>query len=339
MRMMMQRNSVRLFLSTLAALCVMALCGVASAESTQVREVGYYFDTVVTITLYDAEEGLMQEIWDACSRYEQLLSRTVEGSDVWRVNHAEGEATQVDPETAQILREALRISELSGRAFTVSIAPVTSLWDFSHGTNRMPTEEERLAALPLVDDTRVRVTDSTVTLEPGMEIDLGGIAKGYIADQIAALARGRVSGAILNFGGNTYVLGLKPDGSGFRIGVQDPWNDTGMPILAVTVTDLSVVTSGTYERHFEVDGVEYHHILDPQTGLPAETDLVSATIFSVSSMEADAMATACIVLGLEGALDLMEAQGYQGILITRDGQVIATEDFPWPMVLVHPQAN
>ena len=313
-----------------ALLALSLLCGCASASSAgQEREVGYYFDTVVVITLYDAEDGLMQEIWDACERYENLLSRTIEGSDVWRINHAEGQSVQVDPETADILRAALQISEETGHAFCVSIAPVTELWDFSHGTKRMPTDEQRLAALPLVDDTRVTAEGDTVTLDAGMEIDLGGIAKGYIADRVAEITRGRVSGAILNFGGNTYVLGHKPDGNVFRVGVQDPWQDTGTPMMAIALTDTSVVTSGTYERRFEVDGVEYHHILNPADGLPARTGLVSASVVCENSMRADALATACIVLGADRALELLEKEGCHGILITDSREVLTTADFPW----------
>ena len=327
--MKIRRFAALLLLTALLGGCFAVSAGASAVPGAQEREVGYYFDTVVVITLYDAEEGLMQEIFDACARYEALLSRTVEGSDVWRVNHAGGEPVQVDSETADILRAALRISEMSGRAFCVSIAPVTELWDFSHGTKRMPTDEERLAALPLVDDAKVRVDGNTVSLDDGMEIDLGGIAKGYIADRVADLTRGRVSGAILNFGGNTYVLGHKPDGKPFRVGVQDPWGETGTPLMAVTLTDTSVVTSGTYERHFEVDGVEYHHILDPATGLPARTGLISATIVCDCSMEADALATACIVKGRDEALALLEAEGYHGILIGEDHEIVTTADFPW----------
>ena len=147
---------------------------------------GFYFDTVVTIVLYGAPEGLLDEIWADCARYEQLLSKTIQGSDVDRINHAGGQPVQVDHETWEILRRAVEVSDSSGHDFSVTIAPLTALWDFTDGTNRMPTDEERLAALPLVnDDLLVLGENDTVTLPEGMEVDLGGIAKGYIADQIA----------------------------------------------------------------------------------------------------------------------------------------------------------
>lgn len=291
-----------------------------AAQAVKRSQVGFYFDTVVTVTLYDGEDGLMDEIMAACARYEQLLSKTIEGSDVDRINKAGGESVTVDAETWEILRRAKEISRITEGAFAVTIAPLTAMWDFTGGTQRMPTDEERLAALPLVDDSAIILGEgNTVTLPKGVQIDLGGIAKGYIADKVAEMVKDRASGAVLSLGGNVYVLGHKPDGTVFNVGIQDP--DGPSPIAVVSTTDISVVTSGIYERQFEKDGVIYHHILDPKTGLPSQSDLSSATIVARSSMDADALATALIVLGREKALQLMQEQGIQGVLITRDRQV------------------
>lgn len=305
--------------------------------------VGFYFDTVVTITLYGADDTLMEDIWAACKRYENMLSKTVEGSDVSRINNAHGQTVTVDAETWNVLSEAKKLNRLTGGAFAITIAPLTAQWDFTGGTNRMPTDEERIAALPLVDDEQLTLGENnTVTLPDGMQIDLGGIAKGYIADQVAALVRGRCSGAMLNFGGNVYAVGTKPDGSAYRVGVQDPDDPnnsnpigvfpvidrsavTSGPIGVVSVIDRSVVTSGIYERGFTIDGVRYHHILSPWTGLPSDSDLASATIIAESSMDADALATACIVLGSEKALQLTQENGYPALMILRDGTVMMND--------------
>lgn len=298
----------------------------AAAEKT--TGVGFYFDTVVTVTLYGAPDGLMEQIWEACAHYEQLLSKTVEGSDVYRINQAQGQPVTVDAETWRILKRAKEISALTEQAFCVTIAPMTAMWDFTGGTKRMPTQEQRLAALPLLDDNRLILGENnTVTLDAGMQIDLGGIAKGYIADQVAAMVRPLVVGATLNFGGNVYAVGHKPDGSAFNLGLQKPGSISGTALAVVKATDVSMVTSGTYERYFELDGVTYHHILDPKTGLPADSDLCSVTIMSESSMDADALATACIVMGLEKARQLLEAQGLQAVFITRDGELSTTAGF------------
>ena len=305
--------------------------------------VGFYFDTVVTVTLYGADDALLQDIWKACERYENMLSKTVEGSDVSRINHADGQTVTVDAETWNVLSEAKKLNRMTGGAFAITIAPLTAQWDFTGGTNRMPTDEVRIAALPLVDDEKLTLGENnTVTLPAGMQIDLGGIAKGYIADQVAALVRGRCSGAMLNFGGNVYAVGTKPDGSAYRVGVQDPDDPnnsspigafslidpsavTSGPIGVVSVVDRSVVTSGIYERGFTIDGVRYHHILSPWTGLPSDSDLASATIIAESSMDADALATACIVLGSEKALQLTQENGYPALMILRDGTVMMND--------------
>lgn len=300
----------------------------AAPEGTAERSsgVGFYFDTVVTVTLYGAQEGLMEQIWTACERYENLLSKTMEGSDVQRINASHGKPVTVDPETWAILKRAKEIHELTGGAFSVTIAPLSAQWDFTMGTNRMPTDEERLAALPLVDDARLELGENgTVTLPEGMEIDLGGIAKGYIADQVAELIQGKVHGATLSFGGNVYAVGLKPDGTAFNLGIQDPDGSTGSSIAVIQATDVSLVTSGIYERYFMMDDTRYHHILDPETGLPADSDLASVSILDVSSMDADALATACIVLGREKAGTLLEELGLDGVFITRDGVLTTTE--------------
>ncbi|MGN0778036.1 MAG: FAD:protein FMN transferase [Aristaeellaceae bacterium] len=312
-----------------ALLAVLLLTGCAapgapSPTQEKVSGVGYYFDTVVTLTLYDAPEGLLETLWQACGRYERLLSRTVPGSDVDRINRSEGETVQVDPETWAILQRAVDISRQTEGAFSVTIAPLSTQWDFTGDTPRMPDDASRLAALPLVDDSRILLgEDSTVTLPKGMCIDLGGIAKGYIADQIAEMVRGQVSGATLNFGGNVYALGNAPGAEGFNVGIAHPASPSSA-IAALRVKDCSVVTSGTYQRCFELDGRLYHHILDPATGLPADTGLVSATIVSDSSMTADALATACIVLGEEKALALLSRLGCDGLLIRQDMTIVTT---------------
>ena len=326
----MRKRLVCLLLAAVFLLCGCATSGAARAAAADEKEtrVGFYFDTVVTLTLYGAEEGLADELLAECGRYEQLLSKTIAGSDVDRINRANGETVTVDEETWTILRRAKEISDLTEHAFSVTVAPLTALWDFTGGTNRMPTDEERLAALPLVDDDAMVLGDGfTVTMKPGMEVDLGGIAKGYIADMLAEKTAGRVTGATLNFGGNVYAVGRKPDGSDFRLGINDPFAPEQGIIGVLTGHDITVVTSGTYERYFEKDGVRYHHILDPDTGISAQTDLVSVTIVGTGSMDADAYATACIVLGKEKALALLNEKQMDAVLVDQDGMITLTEHF------------
>ena len=323
---------------TLFLLCLLLMTGCASTPSpaaaatpdpsVKTTGVGFYFDTVVTVTFYGAEEGALEDLWALCSRYENLLSKTIPTSDVSRINAAGGQPVTVDPETWEILRRAKDISAMTDGAFSVTIAPISAMWDFTGGTNRMPTEEARIAALPLVDDQKITLGEgNTVTLPAGMMIDLGGIAKGYIADAAAEMLKDRVYGAALSFGGNVYVLGNKPDGSVFRVGLQDPGKMTGIYMAVVGTKDNSIVTSGTYERFFEVDGVRYHHILDPRTGLSSTSDLSSATFIMTSSMDADALATACIVRGSEWSMNFAKQHDLDAVFITTDGKVLVTEGF------------
>ena len=290
--------------------------------------IGFYFDTVVSLSLWGAPEGLMDEIWAACARYEQLLSKTIDASDVSRINNAMGQTVTVDPETWEILRRAKEISAQTGGAFSITIAPVTALWSFTDTvTNMVPTDEARLKMLPLVDDQKIALGENnTITLPAGMEIDLGGIAKGYIADKVADIIREKAYAGIVSLGGNVYTVGKKPDGSAFSVGIKDPHNPAASKAIIYT-GDGTVVTSGTYERGFSFGGERFHHILDPKTGWPSQSDLVSATFVMDSSMTADALATACIVIGSEKSLALAKELQLDAMFIDKDGQAFFTEGF------------
>ena len=290
--------------------------------------IGFYFDTVVSLSLWGAPEGLMDEIWAACARYEQLLSKTIDASDVSRINNAMGQTVTVNPETWEILRRAKEISAQTGGAFSITIAPVTALWSFTDTvTNMVPTDEARLKMLPLVDDQKIALGENnTVTLPAGMEIDLGGIAKGYIADKVADIIREKAYAGIVSLGGNVYTVGKKPDGSAFSVGIKDPHNPAASKAIIYT-GDGTVVTSGTYERGFSFGGERFHHILDPETGWPSQSDLVSATFVMDSSMTADALATACIVIGSEKSLALAKELQLDAMFIDKDGQAFFTEGF------------
>ena len=290
--------------------------------------VGFYFDTVVYLTLWGAPETLVNEVWAECARYEQLLSKTIATSDVSRINAAGGKTVTVDPETWEILRRAKEINALTGGAFSITIAPVSALWTFTGlETNTIPTDEMRLSVLHLVDDQKIELGENnTVTLPAGMQIDLGGIAKGYIADKVAELLREKAYAGIISLGGNVYTVGRKPDGSRFGVGITNP--EATFTSKAIIYTEgCTVVTSGTYERGFNFGGVRYHHILDPKTGWPSQSDLVSATFVMDSSMTADALATACIVIGSEKSLELAASQGLDAMFIKEDGSVVFTDGF------------
>ena len=300
-----------------------------AAQETAVKRsaVGFFFDTVVTLTAYTPDEGLLDRALKECARYEQLLSKTVEGSDVWAINHAQGRPVTVSQETLEVLETAQYVADISQGAFDVTVAPAVALWDFTGGGNLLPDSEALAQAAALADYRKLTIEEGRVTLPEGMQIDLGGVAKGFIADQIDAFLRDNgVTSALLNFGGNVISIGDKPDGQGaWRVGIQNPAEPRGAYLMAVYATDLAVVTSGIYERGFDLNGVRYHHLLDPDSGWPVQNELSSVTILTRQSALADALSTATFVLGMEKGLALIESlAGVEAVFVTREGQIQAT---------------
>ena len=313
----------RIWCLLLAALLLLCIGCSAENDLPKLSEVGFYLDTVITMTAYTEDAQLLKAAMEECGRYERLLSRTVEGSDVWRINHAGGEPVTVSDDTAAVLRCAAAISEKSAGAFDITIAPASTLWDFTSGKAALPDRDELAAAAALVDYSKLRLEGNTVTLPAGMMIDLGAIAKGYIADRVKDyLASRGVKHAILSFGGNIVAIGTKPDGTDWKVGIQDIDKATGEYMLVVRNRGGSTVTSGIYERGFDLDGVRYHHLLNPRTGWPEQNELASVTILSESSMEGDALATAAFVLGPAKGMELIESlPGIEAVFIARDRQV------------------
>lgn len=246
-----------------------------------------------------------------------------ETTELLEVNRAAGrEPVAVSPDTYAVLEAALRYSELTGGAFDVTIWPLVRLWGIGSDDPRVPTAERLAAARNLVDYRRLELRPGETVYLPadGMGVDVGGIAKGYAADEAARILRDAgVEHALLDFGGNIMVIGDKPDGTPWRIGVQDPFDDRNQYIGIVEIVDRTVVTSGPYERYFVEDGVRYHHILDPETGQPADTGLAQVTIIAQHSIDADALSTSAYVLGLERGLALVESiDDVEALFVTED---------------------
>lgn len=321
----------------LCAVLGFLLCGCSFARNSKnqsVQNTILAFDTVVTITLYGTDDTtVLTEALNLCKDYEALLSRTLPDSDVYKINHASGRPVVVSPETIFLIKESLRYSELTDGAVDITIAPVRELWNFTSqdqnaSTALLPDSEDLSNALSHVDYRCIQYdeTANTVTLtDPQAQIDLGFIAKGYIADSVKTyLEKNGITSAVINLGGNVLTIGEKPDGSPFRIGIEKPFATTEtMDVLSVT--DSSVVTSGIYERYFQIGDTIYHHILNPRTGYPISNNLLSVTILSDSSVEGDALSTSCLLLGFEDARRLIESlDGIDAVFITDDYQIYDT---------------
>lgn len=294
-------------------------------QQEPISKTGFYFDTVITVTLYDASATKeLEECFDMAKDYENMLSATVEGSDIWNINHANGETVAVSDETAALIEKAISYSQLSDGAFDITIGQLSSLWNFKENDGTIPSEEQIKTALASVGYQNIVVDHNSITLtNPETQIDLGGIAKGYIADQMKAyLNENGITEGIIDLGGNILTVGPKENADSYRIGIQKPFADTGTSIAAVEIHDDSLVSSGIYERYFKKDGAIYHHILNPKTGYPYQNNLLGVTIIAKSSANADALSTACFALGLENGMKLIQSlDDTEAVFITDDYQL------------------
>ncbi len=350
----------------IAALIIPQLGCMSNDKNTNnnpgVSKTGFYLDTICKVTIYgmtDSDSGFseldddelereyLKVITDAfklCTEYENLLSKTIENSDIARINDAKGEAVQVSAETIDVIKKGMKYGEISGGAFDITIGKATDLWDFhdntetGHEGGKIPSAESLREAVSHVNYKNIMIDENTVRLtDPETEINLGGIAKGYIADKVAEylITRG-VTSAVVDLGGNIVVIGSKSKNlicndetdtqqfTDFSVGIADPTSETGDLLGILPCADKTVVTSGTYERYFEVDGVRYHHILDTQTGYPVDTDVLSVTIISDrgNSADCDGLSTTCLALGVEKGLELIQSmEGFEAIFVDTEGNV------------------
>ena len=326
-----------LSLTKLVIICA-AISG-CSRNAEPVTETGFYLDTIVQITLYDTD-GLdtctenIRECFALIDDYEHLFSTTIEGSDIWHINHADGKPVTVSDDTISLLQTALHYCELADGQVDLTVLPLSELWNFgSDKEPHRPTDEEIQDAVSHIDYHLVLIDGNTVTLaDPDASIDLGFIAKGYIADRLKEylLSQG-VESACISLGGNLVTIGTKPDGQPYRIGIQKPFAPEGEIIAAIDVTDASVVSSGVYERYFYEDDTLYHHLLDTATGYPADKNIAGVTILAPLSVDADALSTTCYFLGIDAGMELIEPLDNTEVLfITMEGELICSDGFPLP---------
>lgn len=272
------------------------------------------FDTGVSIQAYGEPPACARALEAAralCDRYERLFSRTLAGSDIWRLNHAEGRPVQIERDTAELLQAAIGYCRASDGSFDISVEPLVSLWNVREV--RMPADADVRAALSHVGYETLFVFDRgkvhwAQLRDPAARIDLGGIAKGWIADRLCDLLEGAgVTGVLVNLGGNVCARGSKPDGRPWKIGIRSPFGDAPGPWQApiIELDEGSVVTSGTYERYFEAEGRRYGHIIDPKTGYPIEPKALSASVVAPRSIDAEGFSTTFLALGYEASRGIM----------------------------------
>lgn len=307
----------------LSAAFLLTGCSGAPAQEPETATF-FAMDTAMDFTVY-GDAALLDEAETLIGSLEEQVSVTDEHSDIYAIDHTG--SGSLSGNAAELMEQALELCRRTGGALDISVYPIVRAWGFTTGSYQVPDEETIQSLLPLVDYTQIQYDAATgvVTLPEGMEIDLGSVAKGY-AGQLAAqmLREHGVQSALLNLGGNVQTVGTKPDGSPWQIGIKDPQGEDAMMVLSVE--DQAVVTSGGYERYFEQDGQTYWHIIDPSTGHPADSGLLSVTIVGKQGIICDGLSTSLFVMGLEKAADLWAQSGdFEAVFVTASGEVYITE--------------
>ena len=334
-----------------------------TSRASTVEKQGFYLNTICNIQLQEwdgdekAGEALIDQAFLFCGQLEQKLSRTVAGSDVCRINQAGGQPVEIDdPRVTEALKLGMEYSELSGGRFDITIGELAELWNFSAENPSVPEESAIRQAVAHVDYQKFHLEEAAADDgsaansgsaaagsgaehwiaaldDPRAKLDLGAVAKGYIVDQVSDFLRenGVVRG-IVDFGGNVSCIGEKTTGEPWLISIRKPVS-VDEPVMSQSETigtvqvkaDCSAVTSGTYQRCFVQEGVVYHHILDPKTGYPCDSDVKSVTIIGESSGRCDGLSTVCLLLGMEEGMRLMESlPGYEAVFVDVQGRVEST---------------
>lgn len=294
---------------------LVVLCG-CTDEAKNNSQTRFLFDTVVTLSV-DCDNKTLDGAFRLCEEYEKLFSRTLQGSEIYALNESSG-FFEVSPDTLNLLEKALYYCEKTNGEYDISICAVSSIWDFEGAT--LPDRSQIAEALKNVDYREIQINETAVNLN-GKQIDLGSIAKGYIAERLVEyFNEHNVTAGIINLGGNVRVFGNRH----YNVGIKNP-KDPENNITVVKVKNMSVVTSGTYERFITVDNTTYHHILDTSTGFSKQTDLLSATIIGKNGADCDAISTICILYGLKDAKKFIEeTKGYEAVFVDTDGNITYT---------------
>lgn len=328
--MKIQKSALSLLLCILLTSC--SLGGAAASEEKLSEGEDYLMGTTILQKVYgDDAQKAVAEASARMKEIEGLMTINTPGGEINKLNEAAGKNEVVlSAETLTILETAKRYAALSNGAFDITAGPLVKAWGVLTDHPRVPRQDEIDELLKLIDYRTLtidRVNASARLEKPGQIVDLGGIAKGYAGDEaIKIYKKYGIKSAFINLGGNVVVLGSRPGGGPWRIGIQNPRAANGIYIGIVNVTDKAVVTSGDYERYFERNNVRYHHIFNTETGYPADSGLISSTIVTDVSMDADALSTATFVLGLEKGRKLVESlKGVEAIFITGDKKVFVTE--------------
>jgi len=330
----MKKNIILLVLLLIAIASILILRPfdkTSQQSEVSISNTGFLMGTVIDIKLFNtADQAILNGAFDIIRDIENKMSLNIAGSEINKLNESSGiTPVAVSNETYEVVKKGLKYSSISHGSFDITIGPLVKLWGIGTDNARVPSQQEIEDAKGLVGYSMISTDDSSKSVylqKPGMSLDLGGVAKGYAADEIAEYLKAHgVSRAIINLGGNVMAVGSKDAGTPWKIGVQNPFDSRGSYIGTVAVSDSTVVTSGIYERYFESESKLYHHILSPFTGYPVDNGLSSVTIIAKSSADADALSTSVFSLGLEKGMELAESlEDVEAIAIDMDRNIYLT---------------
>ena len=323
---MKNERSLVYFLIITCLICLLASSCSQKMESTSFTAMNTY----MTVKSYGrGAAAANQLVQREVERLEGILSTTIEGSDVYKINNSDVEVSVKIPvrvETACLIERGAEFYKITGAAFNPALYPVIREWGFTTGEYKVPSDEKIRELLQYTDFSTVVESTQSIFRPAGLQLDFGAIGKGYAGDRaIEILRETGVKSALLDFGGNIQVLGSKPDGSDWTVGIKNPWG--GQPVAAVKLRDACMITSGGYERFFTgEDGKKYIHIFDSKTGRPVENDLESVTIICREGIYGDALSTSLFVMGLDKAIDFWKSRNrdFDFVIITKDKSIVYT---------------
>ena len=310
----------------LILISILPFAGCKAVKAPLITEELYALDTIITINIYSGQQEAVSFAKHEISRLESLLSVTDTKSDVYRINSNPDEFISVSDECFELIRTAVRISDSTKGNFDITVYPAVLMWGFTTSEYKVPEQSEILDVKEKIGYNKITLDENSksVKIPLGTSLDLGAIAKGYIADKAAqALVENGVTSALLNFGGNVRLIGTKPEGEDFKIGIKAPFSEGYFATL--NAKDATASTAGGYERYFEENGVRYHHILNPHTATPAVSDILSATVIGDNGAVCDALATASFVTGSEDIKSISSAYPDYGFILLTENTVYLSE--------------
>lgn len=283
-------------------------------------------NTLMSVTFYNTKSSVCDRAEDiiesTVKETENIFSATDEKAEVYGFNNRNSESFNCSPDFCNALIKAKQGYDITNGAYDITIMPVLEEWGFSDGGYRVPSEKEIKAALKNTGFSRLNMTGSTVTADTCVKINLGGIAKGYLGDVLIKKLKSENINAVISLGGNIVTIGTRPDKEPWNVAIKNPNTENDIFCTVKVESETSVVTSGGYERYFEFKDKTYHHIIDPKTGYPSESDILSVTVIGKDGALCDALSTGLFVLGTEKAVKTMNSRNdLDYVILTKDSRV------------------